>query len=169
MRYALKNVIRHIQGNQSANASSIPVSGNGYSLIRGQSQENSTIVLYGKTLFVRTMSAEETSALSALTPEEFKGAAVIIDTAVRYLRGMNSSEHMRVFAEDVFRIMREGADSSVLHHSAKGTKESTELSLENAMRGSGELGAFVSSCWATGCKIRQPVRVRIFRGQRKTT
>ena len=105
----------------------------------------------GKTLFVRTMSAEGTLALSALTPEELKGAAVIIDTAVRYLKGdENSSEHMRVFAEDVFRIMREGALSVLLlHHSAKGTKESMELSLENAMRGSGELGAFVSSCWAT--------------------
>jgi hypothetical protein len=105
----------------------------------------------GKTLFVRTMSAEGKLELDELTPDELKGAAVIIDTAVRYLKGdENSSEHMRVFAEDIFRIMRDGAVSVLLlHHSAKGTKESAELSLENAMRGSGELGAFVSSCWAT--------------------
>jgi hypothetical protein len=46
--------------------------------------------------------------------------------------------------------MRDGAISVLLlHHSAKGTKDSSELSLENAMRGSGELGAFVASCWAT--------------------
>ncbi len=51
--------------------------------------------------------------------------------------------------------MREGAASVLLlHHSAKGTKESSELSLENAMRGSGELGAFVSSCWATRLQDR---------------
>src|SRR4051812_41811836 len=31
----------------------------------------------------------------------------------------------------------------------KATKAVSELTLENAMRGSGDLGAFVSSCWAT--------------------
>jgi len=110
----------------------------------------------GKTLFCRTMSAEGTLELAALTPEELDGAAVIIDTAVRYLRGdENSSEHMRAFAEDIFRLMRDGAISVLLlHHSAKGTKESSELTLENAMRGSGELGAFVASCWAT--RLQQP-------------
>ena len=105
----------------------------------------------GKTLFCRTMSAEGTLALSDLSAEVLTGAVVIIDTAVRYLKGdENSSEHMRAFSESVFRLMRDGAASVLLlHHSAKGTKESAELSLENAMRGSGELGAFVSSCWAT--------------------
>lgn len=105
----------------------------------------------GKTLFCRTMSAEGTLSLDELTAEELAGAVVIIDTAVRYLKGdENSSEHMRQFAESIFRLMRDGAVSVlILHHSAKGTKESSELTLENAMRGSGELGAFVSSCWAT--------------------
>jgi len=57
---------------------------------------------------------------------------------------------MRGVAADIFRLMRDGAISVLLlHHSAKGTKESLELTLENAMRGSGELGAFISSCWAT--------------------
>jgi AAA domain-containing protein/primase-like protein len=105
----------------------------------------------GETLFCRTMSADGTLALSELSAEELNGAVVIIDTAVRYLKGdENSSEHMRAFAEDIFRLMKDGAVSVLLlHHSAKGTKESAELSLENAMRGSGELGAFVASCWAT--------------------
>jgi hypothetical protein len=105
----------------------------------------------GKTLFCRTMSAEGTLGLDELTAGELDGALVVIDTAVRYLKGdENSSEHMRQFAESIFRLMRDGAVSVLLlHHSAKGTKESSELSLENAMRGSGELGAFVSSCWAT--------------------
>ena len=105
----------------------------------------------GKTLFCRTMSAPGFLELSEFTTEELAGAVVILDTAVRYLKGdENSSEDMRVFAENVFRLMRDGAAAVlVLHHSAKGTKESSELTLENAMRGSGELGAFVSSCWAT--------------------
>jgi hypothetical protein len=104
----------------------------------------------GETLFCRTMSAEGLMDLDELS-EELDGAVVIIDTAVRYLKGdENSSEHMRAFAESIFRLMRCGALSVLLlHHSAKGTKESLELTLENAMRGSGELGAFVSCCWAT--------------------
>jgi hypothetical protein len=57
---------------------------------------------------------------------------------------------MRVFAEDCFNLMKcDAASVLVLFHSGKGTKETGELTLENAMRGSGELGAFISSCWAT--------------------
>jgi hypothetical protein len=105
----------------------------------------------GKTFFCRTMSAEGALELSALTLEELTGAVVIIDTAIRYLKGdENSSEHMRAFAAEIFRLMKDGtAAVLLLHHSAKGTKESPELTLENAMRGSGELGAFLASCWAT--------------------
>jgi len=105
----------------------------------------------GKTLFCRTMSAEGTLNLDGLPAKALTDAVVIIDTAVRYLKGdEDSSEHMRVFAEEVFRLMRDGAASVLLlHHSAKSTKDASELTLENAMRGSGELGAFVSSCWAT--------------------
>lgn len=105
----------------------------------------------GKTLFCRTMNSEGKLALSELTPEELDGAVLIVDTAVRFIQGdENSSEDMRVLAEDCFRLMKLGAASVlVLFHSPKGTKDISELTLENAMRGSGELGAFVSSCWAT--------------------
>jgi AAA domain len=105
----------------------------------------------GKTLFCRTMSAEDTLSMDELTPKELDGALVIIDTAVRYIQGSeNESTDMRLFAESIFRLMRDGAASVLLlHHSAKGTKESNELTLENAMRGSGELGAMVATAWAT--------------------
>ena len=105
----------------------------------------------GKTLFCRTMSAEGTLDLKDLQAEELQGAVLIIDTAIRYLEGdESSSEDMKRFAAEIFRIMKSGAAAvMLLHHSAKGTKESSELTLENAMRGSGELGAFLSSCWAT--------------------
>lgn len=105
----------------------------------------------GKTLFCRTMNSEGKLALSELTSEELTGALVVIDTAVRFVEGdENSSEDMKVFAEDCFRMMKAGAASVlVLFHSPKGTKDASELTLENAMRGSGDLGAFVSSCWAT--------------------
>jgi len=105
----------------------------------------------GKTLFCRTMNSEGKLLLSELTPEELAGALVVVDTAVRFIEGdENSSEDMKAFAEDCFELMKNGAASVlVLFHSPKGTKEAPELTLENAMRGSGDLGAFVSSCWAT--------------------
>ena len=104
-----------------------------------------------RRLFCQTMNSKELTELSKLTPEELEGAAVIVDTAVRYIKGdENSSADMRAFSDELFRLMRDGALAVlVLYHSAKGTKESAELSLENAMRGSGELGAAVSACWAT--------------------
>ena len=105
----------------------------------------------GKTLFCRTMNSEGHLTLTELTTEELTGALVVIDTAVRFVIGdENSSEDMKVFAENCFGLMKGGAASvMVLFHSPKGTKEASELTLENAMRGSGDLGAFVSSCWAT--------------------
>jgi Bifunctional DNA primase/polymerase, N-terminal/AAA domain len=105
----------------------------------------------GKTLFCRTMNSEGHLTLTDLTTEELEGAVVVIDTAVRFVIGdENSSEDMKVFAADCFGLMKSGAASViVLFHSPKGTKEASELTLENAMRGSGDLGAFVSSCWAT--------------------
>jgi Bifunctional DNA primase/polymerase, N-terminal/AAA domain len=105
----------------------------------------------GKTLFCRTMNSDGQLSLSELTLDELAGAVVVIDTAVRFVEGdENSSEDMKVFAEACFRLMKTGASSViVLFHSPKGTKEASELTLENAMRGSGDLGAFVSSCWAT--------------------
>ena len=57
----------------------------------------------GQTLFCRTMSAQGLLHLDELG-DELDAAVVIIDTAVRYLKGdENSSEHMRAFAESIFR------------------------------------------------------------------
>jgi hypothetical protein len=105
----------------------------------------------GKTLFCRTMNSDGKLLLNDLTEEELTDALVVIDTAVRFVQGdENSAQDMKVFAEDCFRLMRAKAASVlVLFHSLKETKNASELTLENAMRGSGDLGAFVSSCWAT--------------------
>ena len=109
----------------------------------------------GETLFCRTMSKGDTLQLPELQPEELEGAVVILDTAIRYLKGdENSSQDMRVFAESIFNLMpRDGKPGAMavllLHHSLKGTKDSGELTLENCMRGSGELGAFLTSGWGT--------------------
>jgi hypothetical protein len=112
----------------------------------------------GKTLFIRTMSPvnpdlalQEELTLDQLQADEVSDAVVVIDTTVRFIKGdENSAEHMRVFAKSIFKLTKlKAAAVVVLFHSSKGTKEAPELNLENALRGSGELGAFLTCCWAT--------------------
>jgi hypothetical protein len=116
-----------------------------------------------ESFFVRTMNPvqetpgkrPDTLTLEDLQEDEVKNAVVIIDTAVRFIQGdENSSADMRVFANSIFRLAEIGAAAVVvLFHSGKTTKEQPELTLENAMRGSGELGAFVTCCWATRLQL----------------
>jgi hypothetical protein len=52
---------------------------------------------------------------------------------------------MRQFARKVFRLANSGATVVLLHHSKKGSSGS----LDDGLRGSSELAAFVDSCWVT--------------------
>lgn len=105
-----------------------------------------------KTFFYRTLSAEgqmelDDPALKTALP----GSVVILDTAIRFLKGKeNDSEDVRKFADTLFALLRSGAEAVLmLHHSAKGTDKTNTMSLESIMRGSGDLGAFLASCWGT--------------------
>jgi hypothetical protein len=104
----------------------------------------------GKTLFYRTLSADGHLTLDApeLQPA-LPGSVVILDTAIRFLEGdENSSQDVRAFADGIFALLQRGAESVVmLHHSPKGGGE--VMTLENAMRGSGDMGAFLACCWGT--------------------
>lgn len=105
----------------------------------------------GRTLFCTTMASDPFD-LKDLSAAELKGSVVVLDTAIRFLKGgdESSAAEMSVFAATVFRLIKDGAASVLmLHHSKKGTSEASELTLDNVMRGSGELGAFVASVWAT--------------------
>ena len=101
----------------------------------------------GKTLFCQTMD-EDSVKLTDLD-EELPGAVVIIDTLTRFVEGdQNSSDDMSRFAKVIFSLKRRGATILLLHHSIKGSNNGS-LTLDSAMRGSTELAAFVTSCWAT--------------------
>jgi hypothetical protein len=98
----------------------------------------------GKTFFIQTMS-ESPTVLDELG-EELPGAVVIVDTITRFVEGdENKSEDMRRFAQKVFRLANAGATMVLLHHSKKGSSGS----LDDGLRGSSELAAFVDSCWVT--------------------
>ena len=98
----------------------------------------------GNTLFVQTMS-EAPTVLDELDGE-LPGAVVIVDTITRFIEGdENKSEDMRKFAHKVFRLVNAGATMVLLHHSKKGSAGT----LDDGLRGSSELAAFVDSCWVT--------------------
>lgn len=104
----------------------------------------------GEALFCRTLSADGHLSLKApeLVPA-LPGSVVILDTAIRFLEGdENSSQDVRTFADSIFALLRNGAESVVmLHHSPKDAGDA--MTLENAMRGSGDMGAFLVCCWGT--------------------
>jgi hypothetical protein len=109
----------------------------------------------GETLFCRTLSAEGQVPLSDLK-EELPGSVVILDTAIRFIEGdESSSADVRKFADTAFALLRGGAESVLLlHHSPK--SQGDGMTLENALRGSGDLGAFLACCWGT--KLQDPTR-----------
>lgn len=98
----------------------------------------------GDTLFIQTMN-EPATTLDELNGE-LSGAVVIVDTITRFLDGDESkSDDMRRFAQTVFRLVNAGATVVLLHHSKKGSAGT----LDDGLRGSSELAAFVDSCWIT--------------------
>jgi hypothetical protein len=74
---------------------------------------------------------------------------VIVDTAVRFFRGGDENaakENNLVQDSDMLRSI--GANVLFLHHSPKATKDAPELTLENALRGTGDFGAMADFVYA---------------------
>jgi hypothetical protein len=102
-----------------------------------------------KSLFFRSLDMDGRIKLNDLTPEELRGSLVILDTAVRFIEGSeNDPQDMAAFADELFRLRHDGATVWVLFHSSKASA-GQDLSLQNALRGSSELAAMLSMCWAT--------------------
>ena len=104
-----------------------------------------------KRLFYRTMSIEE--PWEKLTDPRLlraaEGADVFLDTAIRFMDGEeNSASDSRQFADVLFALQASGARSiTCAHHSSKGFERQDSMSLETALRGSGDIGAMAVSAW----------------------
>lgn len=110
-------------------------------------------------LFVRTLSHGPVISLTdprILAAAE--GADVVLDTAVRFSEGDESSasDNRDGLAATLFGLSRAGARSVICaHHSPKDFATKLELTLENCLRGSGDIGAMLSTAYG----IRQVDRV----------
>ena len=100
-------------------------------------------------LFCRTLSARGQLALTdSRLLEAVKGADVFLDTAVRFMDGAEDAENSRIFADALFGLQRAGARTICgAHHSPKSFGKDSFMTLENVLRGSGDIGAMLATCW----------------------
>jgi len=106
----------------------------------------------GGKLFYRTFSAKDGEDLLITDPRIRKaceGADVFLDTAVRFMDGdENAVAEQKIFARNLFALLRAGARTVTgLHHAPKSFEKDNYMSLENILRGSGDIGAMLTSCW----------------------
>lgn len=105
----------------------------------------------GTKFFFRTIDAHE--QLMGITDQRIlkaaEGADVFLDTAVRFMEGdENASADQRVFAENLFAMLKAGARTVTgLHHAPKAFNSQNAMTLENILRGSGDIGAMLATCW----------------------
>ena len=101
-------------------------------------------------LFVRTLTMrDEISLDDPRLLNAAKGADIILDTAARFMDGSeNDVEGTRPFAGILFRLLAAGARSITgAHHAPKGFETQEHMTLQNILRGSGDLGAMVCTAW----------------------
>lgn len=113
--------------------------------------------LIGESLFIRSMNLGNLE-LKDIPEDALYGSVLIVDTAIRFMKGAeNDSEDMKAFSEVLFSVQRlQGPEGAVviLYHSPKATKDASDLTLENCLRGSGELGASLTD--AHGTRLQDP-------------
>jgi hypothetical protein len=101
-------------------------------------------------LLISTLSSREPVSLS--DPRMLKaaeGADVFLDTAVRFMDGSeNDAQDTRPFVQTLFRLLHAGARSITgAHHAPKGFEGHDYMTLENILRGSGDIGAMLCTAW----------------------
>jgi hypothetical protein len=129
--------------------------------------EKFNLGLYVETgrLLVRTLSAypmlkldDPRLLLSA------QGADVFLDTVIRFVEGdeSSSSDNDRGLADGIFRLLSPGARTVTgAAHSPKSFETATYMSLENVLRGSGDIGAMASAAWGVRMVDRTHTRVQV--------
>lgn len=100
-------------------------------------------------LFVSTLSAKEQVPLTdCRILKAAEGADIFLDTAIRFMNGEENAESSRAFAQTLFALQAAGARTITgAHHAPKGFEKEERMTLENILRGSGDIGAMLSCAW----------------------
>lgn len=108
----------------------------------------------GTRLFIHSMD-EPKLKLTDLDGE-LPNSLLILDTITRFVEGnQNDAGDMAKFADINYAIKRKGATIMLLHHAVKGAGDQG-MTLDNALRGSTELAAFVTCVWSTRLEDSDP-------------
>jgi hypothetical protein len=109
-------------------------------------------------LLCRTMGSGPTLALSS---PEIKDAVralkpvVFLDTAIRFSNAQdeNSAAQNRELVNEMFGLLGQGAKAIVaVHHSPKSSANTIDATLENTLRGTGDLGAVADAVYNLRCE-----------------
>src|SRR5207248_3485005 len=100
-------------------------------------------------LICRTLSKKPIALNDSRLVREVPGADVFLDTAVRFKDGdENDAGENNEFAERLFNLQRAGARTITgAHHSPKNFGSMNYMTLENILRGTGDIGAVLCTCW----------------------
>ena len=102
-------------------------------------------------LLVHTLSKGPTPDLSG--PEirtAAQDAYVFLDPTIRFEKGNENeaADNQRGLANDIFVLLRAGARAVIAaHHAPKSFAKETVMTLENMLRGTGDIGAMVATAW----------------------
>jgi len=103
------------------------------------------------SFLVRTFSDGPMVSLSdPLLLQAAKGRAVMLDTAIRFSDALDESSaaENRRLAENIFLLLGQGARAVIgLHHSPKSFERADCMTLENILRGSGDIGAMLGAAY----------------------
>jgi hypothetical protein len=98
---------------------------------------------------VRTMSQGKTLPISSTVMQEAaRGRVIFLDTLPRFTEGRDEQQarDMAALGETLLGLLQAGAVAVVFaHHSPKSSRKEDEMDLENAFRGSGDIGAIISA------------------------
>ena len=79
-----------------------------------------------------------------------KGRVIFLDTAIRFGNSTNENDasENRYLSEAIFGLLYHGARAVIgIHHSPKSAEKAVVMTLENMVRGSGDLGAMLDVAW----------------------
>jgi hypothetical protein len=114
--------------------------------------ERLRVPLDGERLRVRTLGDGIMRLNDPLLVEAVREwqPVIFFDTAIRFANAKdeNSASENVLLADALFALIKHGARAVVgLHHSPKSTAKADELTLENVLRGTGDLGAMCDAVW----------------------
>lgn len=79
-----------------------------------------------------------------------KDAYVFLDPTIRFEKGSENeaADNQRGLAHDIFALLHAGATAVIAaHHAPKNFAKETVMTLENMLRGTGDIGAMVATAW----------------------